>query len=62
MCKPYRLIEIDDTPVAEWTVSFEQFEATMMAESCLVSWFENSDTQSPSLEQRINNYHQDILR
>ncbi|UJR27471.1 hypothetical protein I4U23_008757 [Adineta vaga] len=62
MCKPYRLIEIDDIPVAEWTVSFEQFEATMIAETCLVTWLENNNISNLSLEQRIDNYHQDLLR
>ena len=67
ICKPYRLIEIDDNPNEtndEWTVSFEQLQAAINAETCLVTWFDNNNTSNNnlSLEQRIHNYHQDILR
>jgi hypothetical protein len=64
MCKPYQLIEIDDSSdknSSEWTTSFEQFETAINAEICLVSWFENNNYDL-TLEKRIDNYHQDILR
>jgi hypothetical protein len=43
MCKPYRLIEIEDGSdknIYDWTTSFEQFEKAINAEICLVNWFE----------------------
>jgi hypothetical protein len=64
MCKPYQLIELDDGSdenSSEWTTSFEQFETAINAEICLVSWFENNNYDL-TLEKRIDNYHQDILR
>jgi hypothetical protein len=64
MCKPYRLVEIDDgsdNNTCEWATSFEQFESTINAEICLVNWFEKN-TYDITLEKRIDNYHQDILR
>ena len=64
MCKPYRLIDIDDgsdKSNPEWTISFEQLETAITAETCLVQWFE-SKTSHLTLEKRIDNYLQDILR
>jgi hypothetical protein len=64
MCKPYQLIEIDDGSdknSSEWTTSFEQFETAINAEICLVNWFDNNNYDL-TLEKRIDNYHQDILR
>jgi hypothetical protein len=65
MCKPYRRLEVDDTNTEEidneWTLSFEQLEAAMNAETSVVTWFE-LNTQQQSLEQRIHNYNQDFLR
>ena len=65
MCKPYRRLEVDNSNSEEtdneWTLSFEQLEAAMNAETTIVTWFElNIDQQS--LEQRIHNYNQDFLR
>ena len=70
LCKPYRQLELNnnadstDATENEWTISFEQFEATMNAEPRLVNWFENRNEQSnnPSLATRINRYNQDVLR
>ncbi|CAF0826405.1 unnamed protein product [Rotaria sp. Silwood1] len=66
MCKsPPHQVEIDDNKKEienEWTISFEQFEAAMNAETCLVTWFENNNGNNLSLETRINNYHQDTQR
>lgn len=59
MCKPYR--RFDDESDEQWTLSFEQFEASMNAETSIISWFE-SNSQQQSLEQRIYNYNQDFLR
>lgn len=64
MCKPYRLIEIDDGSdqnIYEWTTTFEQLEATLRVESCLVKWLSNNNYEI-TLEKRIENYYQDILR
>jgi hypothetical protein len=64
MCKPYRLIEIEDGSdknIYDWTTSFEQFEKAINAEICLVNWFEKNN-YNLTLEKRIDNYHQDILR
>lgn len=65
MCKPYRRLEVDENNSVEndneWTLSFEQLEAAMHAETSLVTWFE-LNTQQQSLEQRIHNYNQDFLR
>lgn len=64
MCKPYRLIDIDDDSDKsnpEWTISFEQLEIAITGETCLVQWFENK-TSHLTLEKRIDNYLQDILR
>jgi hypothetical protein len=64
MCKPYHLIEIEDNSAqtdCEWTTSFEQLEAAINAETCLVKWFENNNYDL-TLEKRIDNYYQDILR
>ncbi|CAF3415812.1 unnamed protein product [Rotaria sp. Silwood1] len=65
MCKPYRGLEVDnkntDQTDNEWTLSFEQFEAAMNAETPIVTWFE-LNTHQQSLEQRIHNYNQDFLR
>jgi hypothetical protein len=64
MCKPYRLIEIDDGSDQtnnEWTISFEQFETAIIAETCLVEWLENNNYDL-TLEKCIDNYYQDILR
>jgi len=64
MCKPYRRLEVDEKNSEEinneWTLSFEQLEAAMNAETSVVAWFE-SNTQQQSLEQRIHNYNQDLL-
>lgn len=65
MSKPETLIEVDDNGQEiddNWALSFEQFEATMNAETCLVTWLERINEDSPSLETRINRYHQDIQR
>ncbi|CAF3404201.1 unnamed protein product [Rotaria sp. Silwood1] len=66
MCKsPPHQVEIDDNKKEienEWTITFEQFEAAMNAETCLVTWFENNNGNNLSLETRINNYHQDTQR
>jgi hypothetical protein len=63
MCKPYR--RPDSVPVDgldnEWTLSFEQLEAAMNAETSLVTWFELGP-QLKSFEERIHNYNQDFLR
>ncbi|UJR21588.1 hypothetical protein I4U23_024670 [Adineta vaga] len=59
MSRPYRRLETDET-TNEWTLSFEQLEAAMNAESSIVTWFE-SNSQQQSLEQRIHNYNQDFL-
>ena len=63
MCKPYR--RLDDSSATsnenQWTLSFEQLEAAINAESCLVAWFE-TNSQQKSLEERIHNYNQDFLR
>ncbi|CAF2348021.1 unnamed protein product [Rotaria sp. Silwood2] len=61
MCKSPRQVETNETE-NEWTISFEQFEAAMNAESCLVTWFENNNNNNLSLEKRIDNYHKDIQR
>jgi len=64
MCKPYRLIDIDDGSDKnnyEWTTSFEQLEATFNTETSLINWLENNNHEL-TLEKRIDNYHQDILR
>ncbi len=65
MCKPYRRLEVADTNSEEinneWTLSFEQLEAAMNAETSIVTWFE-LNIQHQSLEQRIHNYNQDFLR
>ena len=65
MCKPYRRLEVDtkvsEEPDNEWTLSFEQLEAAMNAETSVVTWFELNNQQQ-SLEQRIHNYNQDFLR
>ena len=46
------------------TISLEQLERAINAEACLVQWLENVTPaqRAPTLEERINNYHQDILR
>ena len=65
ICKPYRLIDIDDGSdknTSEWTISFEQLETALNTETCLVQWFENNRTCHLTLEKRIDNYLQDILR
>ena len=65
MCKSCRSIEIEneiDEINNQWTISFEQFDAGMNAETPLVIWFESTCENKLSLEKRINNYHQDILR
>jgi hypothetical protein len=64
MCKTDRLTEVDDDSNQtndQWTISFEQFEAAINTELCLVKWFENNDYDL-SLEKHIDNYYQDILR
>jgi hypothetical protein len=62
MCKPYRRLEVDSEETNnEWTLSFEQLEAAMNAETSIVTWFE-LNIQQQSLEQRIHNYNQDFLR
>lgn len=66
MSKPYRRLETENTgdaeePTDEWTLSFEQLEAAMNAETSIVTWFE-ANSQQQSLEQRIHNYNQDFLR
>ncbi|CAF1266589.1 unnamed protein product [Rotaria sordida] len=65
MCKPYRRLEVDNKNIEqtdnEWTLSFEQFEAAMNAETSIVTWFELSSHRQ-SLEHRIHNYNQDFLR
>lgn len=65
MCKPYRRLtgetKISDDTETEWTLSFEQLEAAMNAETSIVNWFE-LNSQQQSLEQRIHNYNQDFLR
>lgn len=61
MCKPYRRLDLEEVDNNEWTLSFEQLEAAMNAESSIVTWFE-SNIQQQSLEQRIYNYNQDFLR
>ncbi|CAF3906161.1 unnamed protein product [Rotaria sp. Silwood2] len=65
MCKPYRGLEVDNKNTEptdnEWTLSLEQFEAAMNAETPIVTWFE-LNSQQQSLEQRIHNYNQDFLR
>jgi hypothetical protein len=47
-----------------WSISFEQTEAAFNAETLLVDWFEQLTLQSQcrSLEERINQYHQDVSR
>ncbi|CAF0924420.1 unnamed protein product [Rotaria sordida] len=61
-----RQVETNDTTTNEmeneWIINFEQFEATMNAETCLVTWFENNNGNNLSLEKRIHNYLQDIQR
>lgn len=63
MCKPYRRLDSSaiSTGESEWTLSFEQLEAAVNAESCLVNWFETI-SQTKSLDERIHNYNQDFLR
>ncbi|CAF4833627.1 unnamed protein product [Rotaria socialis] len=63
ICKPPPPEEDENsgTLIDEWTVSFEQFEAAMNAETCLVTWLENNANNSLSLETRVKNYHQDTL-
>jgi hypothetical protein len=63
MCKPYRLIEVNDgsdKTDCEWTTTFEQFETAINAETCVVKWFEQNNDLT--LEKCIDNYYQDILR
>ncbi|CAF1392144.1 unnamed protein product [Adineta ricciae] len=64
MSKPYRGLETDDShseeTTNEWTLSFEQLEGSMNAETSIVTWFE-TNSQQQSLEQRIHNYNQDFL-
>ncbi|CAF1369075.1 unnamed protein product [Adineta steineri] len=62
ICKPYRLVEIDNSSDDTWTISFEQVEPALNVETCLVQWFDNNNTNTSSLKKRIHNYHQDILR
>lgn len=65
MCKPYRRLEAEsinsDETDKDWTISFEQLEAAMNAESLIVTWFE-LNSQQKILEERIHNYNQDFLR
>ena len=66
MCKPYRCLDDDDDQTSEqinneWTLSFEQLEASINAETLIVTWFE-LNAQQKSFEQRIHNYNQDFLR
>jgi hypothetical protein len=65
ICKPCHLIELDDHKDEtdnDWIISFEQFEAALNAETCLVTWLESNNNNTKTLETRINNYHQDIQR
>lgn len=70
ICKPYRQSELNNNtdnaeePDNDRTISLEQLERAMNTEACLVQWLENvTPTQrAQTLEERINNYHQDILR
>lgn len=64
MSKPYRLIEIDDgsdQTIYDWTTTFEQLETSLRAELGLIHWLENNNYDL-TLEKRIENYYQDILR
>ncbi|CAF4134813.1 unnamed protein product [Rotaria magnacalcarata] len=63
ICKPPPPEEDENsgTLIDEWTISFEQFEAAMNAETCLVTWLENNADNSLPLETRVKNYHQDTL-
>ncbi|CAF0721766.1 unnamed protein product [Adineta ricciae] len=64
MSKPYRGLETEgshsEETTNEWTLSFEQLEGPMNAETSIVTWFE-TNSQQQSLEQRIHNYNQDFL-
>ena len=64
MCKPYRRLDGDTKTCEEvdneWTLSFEQLEAAMNAETSVVTWFE-LNSQHQSLEERVHNYNQDFL-
>ena len=70
LCKPYRQSELNNNTANgeevdnDRTISLEQLERAMNAEACLVQWLENPTPaeQIQSLEERINNYHQDALR
>lgn len=60
MCKPYRRLD-ENSSESTWTISFEQYEAAMNAESSVSNWFELNSEQK-SLEERIHNYNQDFAR
>ena len=67
MSKPNRELQSNTSTNSEeetdndWTIRFEQLEAAMTAETCLVTWLENNN-DNLSLEKRINNYNEDIIR
>jgi hypothetical protein len=58
MCKPYR--RLNTTLENQWTLSFEQLQAAINAESSLVSWLDTT-IQRKSFDERIHNYNHDKI-